>query len=95
MFLGLIILFLILSPKPRFLTVLGLSIFCGGSLSNLIDRITLGEVVDFLNFSLTGLRPYTFNLADIEIGAGITIAVLSNFLNLVRGASSKFILRAR
>ncbi len=94
-FLGLIILFLIISPKLPFFTVLGLSIFCGGSLSNLIDRIALGGVVDFLNFGLAGLSPYTFNLADVAIGAGIITAVLSNFLSVVRGVFSRFFLPAR
>lgn len=75
--LGLIVFFLILTPGFRVFTLLGLSLFCGGSLSNLIDRITLGGVVDFLNFGFAGLRFYIFNLADIAIGVGILITMLS------------------
>ncbi len=87
--LGLIVLFLVLAPGLRSLTVLGLSLFCGGSISNLIDRITFGWVVDFLNVGLPGLRPYIFNSADVAIGAGIITTVLSSFIYFLKGASSK------
>jgi lipoprotein signal peptidase len=92
--LGLIVLFLMLAPGLRFLNVLGLSLFCGGSLSNLIDRMTLAGVVDFLIFGLPGLRPYIFNLADVAIGAGIITLVSTNFMHFVKGSYSKFIARA-
>jgi signal peptidase II len=62
----------------RFLPVLGLSLFCGGSLSNLHDRIALGKVVDFVKFGLVGLSPYIFNLADLAIGTGIIIIIFSS-----------------
>jgi signal peptidase II len=80
--LGLGILFLMVANRLRFLPVLGLSLFCGGGLSNLFDRIAFGGVVDFVNFGLVGLRPYIFNLADVEIGIGIIIAIFSCAINL-------------
>jgi signal peptidase II len=48
-----------------------LALFCGGSLSNLLDRVTFGGVVDFVNFGVGELKPYIFNLADIAIGLGL------------------------
>ena len=93
--LGLGILFLMIANGLRFLPVLGLSLFFGGSLSNLFDRIAFGGVVDFVKFGLVGLRPYIFNLADVEIGIGIIIAVFSSTINFVKVASFKFIERAR
>jgi signal peptidase II len=93
--LGLSILFLTLANGVRFLTVLGLSLFCGGSLSNLFDRMALGGVVDFVNFALVGLRPYIFNLADVAIGTGIIIAIVSIVINFAKVASFKFIQRLR
>jgi signal peptidase II len=89
--LGLTVLFLMLAPGARFFTVLGLSLFCGGSLSNLIDRITYSGVVDFINLGLPGLRPYIFNLADVAIGAGLITGVLGNFIMFVKGVSSNLI----
>lgn len=73
--LGAGILFLMLANKLRFVSVLGLSLFFGGSLSNLFDRIAFGRVVDFVNFGLVGLRPYVFNLADLSIAIGLLMAV--------------------
>ena len=93
-FLGLTVVFLMLATGLRFLTVFGLSLFCGGSLSNLLDRIAFDGTIDFLKFDLPGLRPYIFNLADIAIGAGIIIAVLSNVMIFVKKASAKIIERA-
>ena len=93
--LGLGILFLMIANGLRFLPVLGLSLFFGGSLSNLFDRIAFGVVVDFVKFGLVGLRPYNFNLADVEIGIGITIAIFSIAISFVKAGPYKFIERAR
>ncbi|HUK44522.1 MAG TPA: signal peptidase II [Gaiellaceae bacterium] len=52
----------------------GLGLLIGGSLSNLVDRVRLGHVTDFIDF---GWWP-AFNLADsfIVIGVGILLAAL-------------------
>jgi signal peptidase II len=44
----------------------------GGALGNLIDRLRLGFVVDFVDAGIGSLRWYTFNVAD----AGISFAIL-------------------
>jgi signal peptidase II len=93
--LGLGILFLMIANGLRFPTVLGLSLFLGGGLSNLFDRIAFGGVVDFVKFGLVGLRPYIFNLADVEIGIGITIVIFSIAINFVKAGPFKFIERVR
>jgi signal peptidase II len=93
--LGLSVFFLTFANGLRFLPVLGLSFFCAGSLSNLFDRIAFGGVVDFINFAVVGFRPYIFNLADVAIGAGIIIAILSCVINFAKVAASKFIQRGR
>jgi signal peptidase II len=49
------------------LGILGLGILLGGALGNLIDRIRLGAVVDFLDFRVWPV----FNLADIGIVLGL------------------------
>ena len=53
----------------------GLSLILGGALSNLVDRIRMGRVVDFLDFYIRSYHWYTFNLADsaIVVGAGFLI----------------------
>jgi signal peptidase II len=52
----------------------GLGLLIGGSVSNLVDRVRLGHVTDFIDF---GWWP-AFNLADsfIVIGVGILLAAL-------------------
>lgn len=57
-----------------------LGFLLGGAIGNFIDRIRLGEVVDFLQFGIVnqGLFWPTFNIADISvcIGAGMLIVYL-------------------
>jgi signal peptidase II len=57
-----------------------LALVMGGAIGNLIDRIRLGEVVDFLDFRFGEYHFPVFNLADsaIVIGVGI-LAFLSIF----------------
>jgi signal peptidase II len=52
----------------------GLGLICGGAIGNIIDRIVLGEVVDFIDM---GFWP-VFNIADmaIVIGVGITLVIV-------------------
>ncbi|MGC8494694.1 MAG: signal peptidase II [Syntrophobacteraceae bacterium] len=82
--LGLCILFLTFSQRLPLLCFSGIALFCGGSLSNLIDRVAFGRVIDFVNFSAPGLQPYIFNLADVAIATGITLALLSVVIQLLR-----------
>ena len=60
----------------------GLSLILGGAVGNLIDRIRLKEVIDFLDVYLGSYHWPAFNIADsaITIGA-IWIAVYIVFFN--------------
>ncbi len=53
----------------------GLALILGGAVSNLVDRIRMGRVVDFLDVYFRTYHWYTFNLADsaIVVGAGFLI----------------------
>lgn len=61
------------------LTWAGLSLILGGTVGNLIDRLHLGYVVDFIDF---GFWP-AFNLADSAIVVGVIIFAYS-LLSLTR-----------
>lgn len=52
-----------------------LALVLGGALGNVIDRIALGHVVDFLYFHYQGFSWPAFNIADsaISIGAALLI----------------------
>lgn len=56
--------------KP-FYFLLGLSFILGGGISNIIDRLRLGGVTDYLD-----LTYWIFNLADIYIFAGLIILIV-------------------
>ena len=53
----------------------GVAMILAGAIGNLIDRLFLGEVVDFLDFMIGDLHLYVFNLADsyVTIGMGIIL----------------------
>ncbi|HUI41038.1 MAG TPA: signal peptidase II [Terriglobia bacterium] len=54
----------------------GLALILGGAVSNLLDRIRFGRVVDFLDFYFRGYHWFTFNLADSAIVAGAFFLIL-------------------
>jgi signal peptidase II len=52
---------------------LGLVAILGGALGNLLDRVRVGYVVDFIEISMGAGRSPTFNLADMAIGLGLAL----------------------
>ncbi len=53
-----------------------LGLLLGGALGNLIDRLRLGYVVDFVDIGIGDLRFYTFNVADSAISGAILLLIL-------------------
>lgn len=53
----------------------GVALILAGAIGNLIDRIFLGEVVDFLDFMIGNFHWYVFNLADscVTVGLGFVL----------------------
>ncbi len=56
---------------------LGLGLLWAGGASNLVDRLSHGTVVDFLNLGLGSLRTGIFNVADVAITAGVAVLLLA------------------
>jgi len=63
----------LLSEDHRWLRT-GLALQLGGALGNLIDRVTGGYVIDFLDFTIW---PPVFNLADSAIVVGIGFFIIA------------------
>jgi signal peptidase II len=63
------------------LGALGLGLILGGGVSNLIDRVALGTVVDFLNVGVGTLRTGIFNVADVAVTAGVACLLWEAFRN--------------
>lgn len=55
----------------------GLSLVLGGAIGNLIDRVRLGEVIDFLDVHWYRYHWPAFNVADIAICVGVGLLLLS------------------
>ena len=53
------------------------SLLAGGAIGNLIDRLTLGYVVDFLDFTVSGHHWPAFNVADSALTIGITSMLIT------------------
>ena len=59
--------------------LLGVALFVAGGASNLLDRITYGMVIDFMNVGIGSLRTGIFNVADTAIMLGAGILVLEGY----------------
>jgi signal peptidase II len=58
------------------LTAYGLALVVGGAIGNLIDRIVLGKVVDFLQWHWQDWYWPSFNLADSAITLGVVLLLI-------------------
>ncbi len=73
---ALILLFQFHARESDFLAQVGLSMILGGALGNLWDRVFLGHVIDFLDFSVAGYHWPAFNIADSCICLGVLSLIL-------------------
>ena len=65
---------------------MALALVLGGALGNLLDRVRLGYVVDFLDLHLGEWRPFlVFNVADAAISIGVVILLLRAVFNPAGG----------
>ena len=64
----------------EWLTALSLSLILGGAIGNVIDRIYLGYVIDYIQVWL-GSYPFpAFNIADSSIFVGAVLLILGSFV---------------
>ncbi len=57
----------------------GVALFVAGGASNLVDRITYGMVIDFMNVGIGPLRTGIFNVADMAVMLGAAILVIEGY----------------
>ena len=85
---GLIVGYHAQSGRSRYMSI-ALGFLLGGALGNLVDRLRLGYVVDFVDIGIGDLRFYTFNVADSAISTAIVlmvaVAILPGLARLVDG----------
>ena len=58
----------------------GLTLILGGAIGNVIDRVRLGHVVDFVLVHWNESRFPAFNVADMAISVGAAFVILDTFL---------------
>jgi signal peptidase II len=69
---------------PGVLSAGALGAVAGGATSNLVDRVRLGRVIDFIEVHIW---PTDFNLADVAIRLGVVVFVLALLLDFRRRRS--------
>lgn len=76
-----VILYLIYYIKKNKITnkfdIIGFGLLIGGAISNIIDRIAYGYVIDFLDFNIFNYNFPIFNIADVCIVLGILILIIN------------------
>lgn len=68
------------TQEHRFLAHLGFALIVGGAIGNLIDRVALGYVVDYILFHTPVWSFAIFNLADAFITVGAGLVILDEFV---------------
>ena len=68
------------SKSVRVLTAVAIGLVMGGAIgNNLIDRVRLGMVADFIDFTQIGFK-WVFNVADSAITIGVIVLLIDTFL---------------
>ncbi|GIO97913.1 lipoprotein signal peptidase [Paenibacillus lautus] len=68
------------SKEGRKLLPTALALVLGGAVGNFIDRLLMGEVVDFLQFNFGSYTFPIFNIADSCIVIGVGLIILDTLL---------------
>lgn len=68
-------------PRRQKLLGIALALILGGAVGNLIDRLLLGYVIDFISLYHGDWRFATFNIADAAISVGAALMALDLLKN--------------
>jgi signal peptidase II len=74
-------------PATDRLARLGVAAILGGAIGNLIDRATVGYVLDYVDAFYNGWHFWAFNVADAAISIGVVLMIL-DLVGLGRRASN-------
>jgi signal peptidase II len=73
--LGVLFYFIRRVPVVFTLTLIALALILAGAVGNMVDRLTLGFVIDFIDWHVGPHHWPTFNMADVYITLGVTALV--------------------
>ncbi len=74
-------------PQNDRLARIGVASILGGAIGNLIDRATVGYVLDYVDAYFRGWHFWAFNVADAAISIGVVLMIL-DLLGVGRRASN-------
>ena len=66
-------------PKKMMVLPAAIALILGGAVGNLIDRVSLGYVVDFIHFYYNNSHFPAFNIADSAITLGTILLLIDTF----------------
>lgn len=69
------------TPAHRKLLQTALTFILGGAIGNLIDRVWLGYVIDFIHWFYGSYHWPTFNVADVAISVGVGMLILDAIIH--------------
>lgn len=69
-----------ISKLPKGLELFSLSMILGGAIGNLIDRIMIGKVTDFIDVFVGSWHWPAFNVADSALTVGIILFLAANIM---------------
>lgn len=72
------------NPRGQMLMASGLSLILGGALGNVIDRVRLGHVTDFIDVYYEQWHFAAFNIADMAITIGAGLLLLDMLVETLR-----------
>ena len=84
---GVIVLYHWKAGGGRYLSI-PLGLLLGGAVGNLIDRLRLGYVVDFVDAGVGDVRWYTFNVADAAISFSLLLLLAASIWPQVTGRTA-------
>ena len=81
---GFLVRWLFQSSSP--FSIIALGLILGGAVGNVIDRVLIGAVVDFLDFHAFGTHWPAFNVADTTIFLGAAGLIFESFFSIDEAA---------
>jgi signal peptidase II len=78
--LGAVAVYAVSSPASERLSQFALAFILGGAAGNIIDRVRLGYVVDFIDVFYRGTHWPAFNVADSAICTGVGLLLIDTLL---------------
>ena len=76
------------------LACIALSLIIGGGIGNMIDRVRLGYVIDFIDFYAFDFWMWVFNIADSCVCVGAALLILYLLIDIVNDSKKSIAERA-